>query len=163
MVGSYGWFADQHSVLPQKWDDQRGEAVGKRLARRDISVPRVKMSEHHAVRKSGADGWQSFAHIAEQEELGRRNAIGMGCNGALADIDRTMREELPKMIVGPAVAEAELEHFTVQTANQIGGQFEASALRLEPMNEAVQPAHRNYAAMPEVSRNFFNSARAARS
>ena len=121
------------------------------------------MSEHHAVRKPGADGWQSFAHIAEQEELGRRNAIGMGCNAALADIDRAMREELPKMIVGSAVAEAELEHFTVQTANQIGGHFEASALRLEPTNEAVQPAHRNYAAMPELSRNFFNSARAPRS
>lgn len=120
------------------------------------------MSEHHAVRKSGADGWQSFAHIAEQEELGRRNAIGMGCDGALADIDLAMREKLPKMIVGPAVAEAELEHFTVQTANQIGGQFEASALRLEPTNEAVQPAHGYYAARPAVSRNRFTSARAAR-
>ena len=87
----------------------------------------------------------------------------MGGNGALADIDFAMREELPKMIVCPAVAKAELQHLTIHSSDQMGGQFEASALRLEPTNEAVQPTHRNYAAMPEVSRNFFNSARAARS
>lgn len=87
--------------------------MGKRLTCRGLSVSGVKMSKHHSVGKSGADGWQSFAHIAEQEELGRRNAIGMGCNGALADIDLAMGEELPKMIVGPAVAETELQHFTV--------------------------------------------------
>ena len=67
MVGSYGWFADQHSVQLQKRDDQRGELVGKRLARRDLAIPGIKMRKHHAVRKSGADGWQSLAHIAEQE------------------------------------------------------------------------------------------------
>jgi hypothetical protein len=163
LVASYGWFADQHSVQQQKGDDQRGEVVGKGLARRDVSVPGVKMSKHHAVSKSSADGWQSLAHIAEQEKFGRRNTIGMGRNGALADVDFAMREELSKMIVCPAVTEAELQHFTIQTGNQIGGQFEAGALRLEPSNEAVQPAHRNYAAMPAVSRNFFNSARAVRS
>jgi hypothetical protein len=163
LLGSYGWFADQHSVQLQKWDDQRGEGVGKRLARRVLSVPRVQVSKHHAVGKSGADGWQGLAHIAEQEELGQRNTIGMGCNGALADIDFAMREERPKMIVRPAVAETELQHIAIHTGDQIGGQFEASTLRLEPTDEAVQPAHRNYAAMPEVSRNFFNSARALRS
>ena len=163
MVGSYGWFADQHSVQLQKWDDQRGEVVGKRFARCDLSVPGVKVSEHHAVCKSGAGGWQSLAHIAQQEEFGWRNTIGMGCNRAFADIDFAMREELPKMIVCPAVAEAELQHFTIHTGNQIGGRFEASTLRLEPTNEAVQPAQRNYAAIPAVSRSFFNSARAARS
>jgi len=52
---------------------------------------------------------------------------------------------------------------TIQTSDQIDGQFEASTLCLEPTDEAVQPAHRDYAAMPAVSRNFFNSARAARS
>jgi len=64
------------------------------------------MSKRYVVRKSGANGWQSLAHIAEQQELGWRNTIGMGCNGALADIDFALREELPKMIVRPAVAEA---------------------------------------------------------
>ena len=141
MVRSYGWFADQHSVQLQKWDDQRAEVVGKRLARCDLSVPGVKVREHHTVRESGAGGWQGLAHIAEQEEFGWRNTIGVGCNRALADIDFAMREELPKMIVCPAVAEAELQHLTVQAGNQIGGQFEAGALRLEPADEAVEPAH----------------------
>jgi uncharacterized Fe-S cluster-containing radical SAM superfamily protein len=163
LLGSYGWFADHNSVQLQKRDNQRGEVVGKRLARCRLSVPGVKMSKHYAIRKSGADGWQGLAHIAEQEELGRRNTIGMGCNGALTDIDSAMREELAKMIVRPAVAETELQHFTVHAGNQIGGQCEASALRLEPTDKAVQPAHRNYAAIPEVSRNFFNSAAAVRS
>jgi hypothetical protein len=137
LVGSYSWFADQHSVHLQKWDDQRGEVVGKRPARRDLSVPRVKMSQRDAVRKSGADGWQRLAHIAEQEKLRRRNTIGMGCNGALADVDFAMREEAPEVIVRPAVAEAEFQHISIETGNQIGSQFEASALRLEPTNKAV--------------------------
>ncbi len=143
MVGSHGWFADQHSVQLQQRDDQRGELIGKRLARRDLAIPGIKMRKHHAVRKSGSDGWQSLAHIAEQEKCGRRNTIGMRCDGALAHIDFAMREELSKMIIRPAVAEAELQHLTVQAGNQIGGQFEASALCLEPTDEAVQPAHRH--------------------
>jgi hypothetical protein len=137
--------------------------VGKRLALRDLAVPGIKMCKHHAVGKPSANGRQSLAHIAEQEELGGRNTIGMGCNGALADVDFAMREELPKMIVSPAVAEAELQHIAIQIGDEIGGQFQANALRLEPADEAVQPAHRSYAAMPAVSRNFFNSARAVRS
>ena len=119
------------------------------------------MRKHHTLGKPGAHGRQRLAHIAEQEKLRRRNTARMGCNGALADIDFAAREELPEMIVRPAVAEPELQHIPIQTCNQIGGQFKASALRFEPTDEAVQPAHRYYAAMPAVSRNFFNSARAA--
>ena len=119
------------------------------------------MRKHHPLGKPGAHGRQCLAHIAEQEKLRRRNTAGMGCDGALADINVALREELSEMIVGPAVAEPEFEHVTIQTPNQVAGQIEASALRLEPANEAVQPAHRYYAAMPAVSRNFFNSASAA--
>ena len=107
MVGSNGWFADQHSVQLQKGDDQRGEVVGQRLARRDLAIPGIKMSKHHSVGKSSADGWQSLAHIAEQEKVGRRNTIGMGRDSALADVDFPPREELSKVIIRPAVAEAE--------------------------------------------------------
>ena len=121
------------------------------------------MSKHYAVRKSGADSWKRLAHIAEQEKVGRRNTIGMGRDSALADVDFPPREELSKVIIRPAVAEAELQHLTIHTSDQIGGEFEASALRLEPTNEAFQPAHRCYAAMPAFSRNFFNSAEAMRS
>ncbi len=121
------------------------------------------MRKHHTLGKPGTRGWQRLAHIAEKEELRQRNTVGMGCNSAFADVDVALREELSEMIVRPAVAEAELQHFTLQTGNQIGGQLKASALRLEPSNEAVQPAHCTHAATPVVSRNFFNSARAARS
>ena len=119
------------------------------------------MRKHHTLGKPGAHGRQRLAHIAEQEKLRRRNTARMGCNGALADINVALREELSEMIVGPAVAEAEFQHFTIQPPDQVGGQFEASTLRLEATDKAVQPAHRYYAAMPAVSRNFFNSARAA--
>jgi hypothetical protein len=117
--------------------------VGKRFARRDLAVPGIEMRKHHTLCKPGAEGWQRLAHIAEQEELGWRNTIWVGSYGALADVDIAMREELSKMVVGPAVAKAEFEHFTIKTVNQIGGRFEASALRLEPTDEAVQPAHRH--------------------
>lgn len=116
--------------------------VGKRLARRDLAIPGIEMRKHHTLGKPGAEGWQRLAHIAEEEELGRRNTIGVGCDGALADVDFAMWEEISKVIVRAAVAEAELQHLTLQTGNQIGGHFEASALRLKPSNEAVQPAHR---------------------
>jgi hypothetical protein len=95
------------------------------------------MGKHDAVRKSGVGGRKSLAHIAEQEEPSWRNAIRMGGNGTLADIDFTISEEFPKMVIRSAVAEAELEHVTIQTGNQVGGHFEASALRLEPADEAV--------------------------
>ncbi len=163
MVGIYRWFADQHPVQPQKRDDQRGEVVGKRLARCDFAIPGIEMGEHHTAGKPRANGWQSFAHIAKQEESGWRNTIGMGCHDALADIDFAMREELSKMIVRPAVAEPELQHLTIQTGNQVGGRFEASALRLEASNEAVQSAHRYYAATSERVRSRSISARAVRS
>jgi len=61
-----------------------------------------------------ADGWKGIAHVAEEEDLGRRDTIGMRCNSALAYVDRSVRKELAQMIVGPAVAEPQLEHVAVQ-------------------------------------------------
>lgn len=119
------------------------------------------MGKHDAVRKSGMGRRKRLAHIAEQEEPGWRYAIRMGGNGALADIDFTIREQFPKMVIRSAVTEPELKHVTIQTGNHVDCHFEASALRLEPADEAVQPAHRCYAAMPAVSRSCFTSARAA--
>ena len=162
-VRNYGWFADQHSVRPQERNDKWRQVVGKCLARRDIAIPGIEMSERHAAGKEPLGGPQPLAHIAEQEELGRRNTIGMSCNGTLADKNVAIREELSKMVIGSAVAETELEHFTVQTGDQIGGQFEAGALCLEPADDAIQPTHRHHAAMPAVLRKRSTSARAARS
>ena len=137
--------------------------IGKRLARRDFAISGIEMGEHHTAGEPGANGWQRLAHIAKQQKLGRRNTIGVGCDGALADIDFATRKELSKVVVRAAVAKAELQYLTIQTGNQIGGQFEASALCLEPSNETVQPAHRNYAATPERVCSRSISARAVRS
>ena len=87
----------------------------------------------------------------------------MGRHDALADIDFAVREALSKMVVRPAVAEPELQHLTIQASNQVGGQFEASTLSLEASNEAVQSAHRYYAATSECVRSRSISARAVRS
>jgi len=57
LVGGYGWLADQHSVRMQKWDDQRGELVGKRLACRDLAVAGIEMGKHHTLGKSDVEGW----------------------------------------------------------------------------------------------------------
>ena len=51
-----------------------------------------------------------------KQKFGRRHAIGMRRNPALADIDFPIRKELAQMVVGPAVAEAKLEHLAVQPA-----------------------------------------------
>ena len=137
--------------------------IGKGLARHEVTVAGVEMSKRDAVGEKLPGRRQSLAHVAEQEELGRRNTVGMSGNGALADKNVATGQKFSKMVVRPAIAETELEHFTFQIGDQTGGQFEASALRLEPADKAVQPAQRYYAAMPAVSRSCFISASAARS
>jgi len=121
------------------------------------------MSKRHEVRKSGSGGGKRFAHIAEQEKPGRRNTIRVGGDGALANIDFAMREQVAKVVVCPAVAQPELKHVTIQTGNQLGGHLQAGALCLEPTDKAVQSAHRRYAATPVALRSRSISAEAARS
>jgi len=95
------------------------------------------MGERHIVGKPGASPRERLAHVSEQKELSRRNAVRMGCNGALADINFAAGEQVSKVIVGPTVAEAEFKHITIHTCDQFGGQFEASALCFESADEAV--------------------------
>ena len=57
----------------------------------------------------------------------------------------------------------QLKHVAIQITDQFGRKIKASALRFEATDEAVQPAHRSYAATPGVFRNCSISARAARS
>ncbi len=73
----------------------------------------------------------------------------MGRDLPLADVDLPVRKQFAQMIVGPAVAEPEFEHRPVEIRDQRGRQVEAGALRLEPADEAVEPAHApDQAAMP---------------
>ena len=76
------------------------------------------MGEHHSTGKPGPGIRQRLTHIAEQKAPRWRHAIRMCGNGSFADIDRSIREEFAKMIVSPAVAEAEFQHVAFQFANQ---------------------------------------------
>ncbi len=45
------------------------------------------------------------------------------------------------MVVGAAVAEPEFQNHTVDVGDEFGGAVKAGALRLEPADETVEPAH----------------------
>ena len=63
---------------------------------------------------------KSVAHVAEEEEFGRRHAIWMRRNPALADVDLSIWKQLAQMVVSPAVAKPELEHLPVQFLYEVG-------------------------------------------
>jgi len=63
---------------------------------------------------------KSVAHVAEEEEFGRRHAIWMRRNPALADVDLSVRKQLAQMVVGAAVAEPELQHVPLQLPDEVG-------------------------------------------
>jgi hypothetical protein len=72
------------------------------------------MRQSYPAPKQLPGGLQGVAHVAEEEEFGRRHAIGMRRNPALADVDFPVRKQLAQMVVGSTVAESELEHVPVQ-------------------------------------------------
>jgi hypothetical protein len=113
LVHGYRSLADEDSVRTQQRHDQWCKLGSECPAGRELSGRGVEMSERHAAGKPLAGGRQCLAHITEQEEFGRREAIGMGGHFPLANIDFAVREELAKMIISPAVAEAELKHFAI--------------------------------------------------
>src|SRR5205807_5083047 len=129
----------------------------------------IRMGERHLAAEPGTQDRQGVAHIAEDQPLRGRHAIGMGRDGAFADIDLAPGEQRAQVVVGAAVAEAEFEHHPVESADQPGGMVEAGALRLEPADEAVEPAHdpAYWAAVapaaPAPSRSWRTSDRAVRS
>ena len=65
----------------------------------------------------------------------------MGHDLPLAYIDLPLRAQFAQVIVGPPVAESELQCRPVEVAHQSRRQVEARALGLEPADEAVEPAH----------------------
>src|SRR5438067_2283709 len=83
---------------------------------------------------------QGLAHVAEDQPARRRHAIGMGGDLAFANIDVASRKQRAQVIVGAAVAKAELKHRAIQPGDQRGGMVEAGALRFEPADKAVEPA-----------------------
>src|SRR5580704_10059943 len=99
------------------------------------------MGERHTAREPAVRRRQGVAHVAEDQALRRRHASGMGRDQAFADINLATWKQRTQMVVGAAVAEAELEHDPVEPVDQPGGMVEAGTLGLEPADEAVEPAH----------------------
>jgi hypothetical protein len=52
---------------------------------------------------------ERVARLAEEQAVGGRDAVGMGRHLALEDMDVAAGKEIAQMVVGPAVAEADLE------------------------------------------------------
>jgi hypothetical protein len=95
------------------------------------------MGQRYPSTKQIAGSSKSIAHVAEEEEFGRRHAIGMRRNPPLTDVDLPIWKELAQMIVGPTIPEPELEHEPIQFLDETGRPIKASALSLESAYEAV--------------------------
>jgi hypothetical protein len=72
------------------------------------------MGQRHPSAKEFTGRLKSVAHVAKEEEFGRRDTLRVRRNPAFADVDSPVGKQLAQMIVGPAVAESELEHVSFQ-------------------------------------------------
>ena len=88
------------------------------------------MSKRHPIPEQLASAVQRIAHVTKQEKFGWRGAVGMRGDPPLADVDFSIREKLAQMIIGPAVAEPELQHPSLQSLDKTSRKIEAGALRL---------------------------------
>jgi len=140
-IPSDGRLADEHRARAQQRHDQRCEFRRESPAGREVAGRWVEVGKRYPTRKPFASRSQSIAHVAEEEEFVGRHAVGMRSEPALADVDFPLWKELAKMVIGPAVAEPELEQLSVQFPDKIGRQIEAGALRLQPADKAVETAH----------------------
>jgi hypothetical protein len=95
--------ADENSVQPQQRNDQWGELVRERAARCNIPGTGIEMGDCYATGKPLAGSLQCVAHVTEQKQIGWRNAIRVGREAPLTDIDLAVRKEFAKMIIGPTI------------------------------------------------------------
>src|SRR5947208_7031704 len=133
--------ADQYTAGAKQRRDQWDQRGGEPAIGGGIAGAGIEMRQRDPAAKPGASRRQGLAHIAEDQPLGRRHAIGMRRHRSLADKDVARRKQLPQMVVSPAVAEPQFEHRAVKAGDQPGGVVEAGALCLEPADKAVEPAH----------------------
>jgi len=78
------------------------------------------MSECNSVPEQFAGALQRIAHVAKEEKFGRRYAVGMRSNPALADINSSIRKELTQVIVRPTVTQPKFEDLSVQFPGKTG-------------------------------------------
>jgi hypothetical protein len=67
------------------------------------------MGEYYPSAQLSASAVQGIAHIPQNEEFDGRYASRMSSHAALANIDFPIRKKPAQMIIGPAVAEPQLQ------------------------------------------------------
>ena len=76
-----------------------------------------------------------------QDQVGRVGDVsGGGMQGAIEDEDLALRQQAPQVIVGAALAEAELEHRAGEAGHQRRRVPEAGPLGRQPVDHAVEGA-----------------------
>jgi hypothetical protein len=133
--------AHDDSVRSHERGDQTRKLGSKPLVFLNVPRPDVEMSESRRMGNLVPHHRQGFAAVTQDEELPWRDAIGMRSELKIEDVNVALRHELAQMIIRPAVAEAEFEHRPRELLDQLGRAIEASALRLQTTDEAIETAH----------------------
>lgn len=114
----------------------------QRSARRKIAGPRVEMRKRYLLDEHITGVPESIPHITKQEQFGGRDAVRVRSYTALANINVSIREKLTQMIVGPSVAEPQLQYVPLEVLNESGSEIETGPLGLQPADKTVEPTHR---------------------
>lgn len=118
-----------------------GQPPGKLSSDPGVAAPDVGMRQDRFARQALQSARQRIAKVTQQQ-IGRiRPTARMGTHLPLEDEDLAAGQKLAQVIVGAAVAQAELEHRSWQICNLGNREAEAGTLRLEPPDEAVETTH----------------------
>jgi hypothetical protein len=72
---------------------------------------------------------------------------------AVEDIDHPAGTDLPQMVIGPAIAEADFQHWSGQVAEESDRGIETGALRLQATNETVETTQGKNILPPRTNRS----------
>ena len=79
--------------------------------------------------------------IAQADQALWRNALGMGSDFAVENVDLPIGETGPEMVVGAAISKSQFEHWTSPGRQLISNVIDAGALRLHAVDKCIQSAH----------------------
>ena len=101
----------------------------------------IRVDKHGARLSFGQIGRHGEAKITQPEELCWRNAVRMGRNFAVEYEDRALGKALPQMVIGPAIAQPQLQHRPGLAGYRIGNFVDAGALGLHAQDENIKSGH----------------------
>jgi hypothetical protein len=136
-----GLVGDQPGAVGEQDGQRAGQPPGELSGGQAIAAPDVGVCQRRLARQAMPGARQRIAELT-QEQMVRIWPIGrMGADFPLEHEDLSRRQKLAQMIVGPTVPQAELKHGPTQIGYPNGREVEASALCLEPTDEAVETTH----------------------